>query len=57
VHAAGADAPTKLLGESLGIGARAVQLIRVIPSDPRLVRAVRIQALLRATPASCANVA
>lgn len=47
VHVAGPDVSARLLGESLGIGARAVQILRTLAPEPLVVQAVKLQALLR----------
>lgn len=47
VHAAGPGVSTRLLSECLGIGARAVQLIRAQAREPSIIRAVEQQARLR----------
>jgi len=47
IHVAGPDAPTKHLGDSLGIRPRAVQALRALPPEANVVCAVRMQALLR----------
>lgn len=53
VHAAGPEVPSTVLAERLGVCVRAVQASRRHPVDPTLVRAVRLQAALRARARSC----
>jgi hypothetical protein len=47
VHAAGADVPSRLLCDCLGIGARAVQHLRTQRREPSVIDAVQQQARLR----------
>ncbi|MCW5817819.1 MAG: hypothetical protein KIT84_42855 [Labilithrix sp.] len=47
VHVAGKEVPTRALSEVLEIGARAVQMLRALPPELVVVRAVKLQALLR----------
>lgn len=49
VHAVGPDIPSELLGDSLGLRIRAVQVLRALPREVHAVRAVEQQALLRTT--------
>jgi hypothetical protein len=51
VHAAGPDVPTRRLGESLGLGMRAVQSLRKQEREPLLIGAVARQAHLRTATA------
>lgn len=52
VHAAGPEVPSRLLGDCLGFGVRAVQAVRTLPGEPALIRAVEKQAILQAALAS-----
>jgi len=47
VHAAGPDVPSELLSDSLGVGVRAVQSLRLQPREPHAIRAGAQQARLR----------
>ncbi len=47
VHAAGREVRGKLIADVLRIGVRAVQSMRAQPDEPFLVRAVKLQALVR----------
>jgi len=47
VHVGGLQMGTRMLSEALEIGARAVQVLRALPPEPLVVRAVKMQALLR----------
>lgn len=47
VHAVGPEVSDKVLGDCLDMRARVVRSLRALPPEPRIVRAVRMQALLR----------
>lgn len=57
IHVAGPDMPTRSLVGCLGIKARAVQTLRLAPVEPRVVRAVKLQTLLRMRTAKLLDVA
>ena len=52
VHAMSRDVPSDVLSDGLGIGVRAIQLLRASPREVPLVRAVQMQVALRRATAT-----